>query len=128
MLAWVEDSYSEEDLHSVVVLSRVDADGDVVTPATELRRAEQDIEEVEPSLVESGGALAVVWSRGAGSRTCGDLHALDVLQLVLLDAATWAPVSNVLEMPSTIVGERGQLGGVLSPSPVALGADILVGS
>jgi hypothetical protein len=125
ILVWVEDFYSEEDLHSVLRLARVDDDGNVLTPPTLLRRAELDIDEVEPRLLRFNGMIALLWSRGASSRTCGICTAGHSLQSVLLDPETWVPASNVLDLPSTIQGERGQYGGVLGNAPVTFGTDIL---
>jgi hypothetical protein len=125
ILAWVEDSSSEEDLHSVVRVARVDDDGTILTPPTLVRRAEQDVEEIEPRLLRFNGMIALVWSRGASSRTCGICTAGHSFQLVLLDREAWTPVSNVLDVPSMIQGERGQYGGVLANAPVTFGDDIL---
>jgi hypothetical protein len=124
LVAWAEEKIGLGDsgASSVVRLARLDSAGvRQGTPAV-LRAATKDIDEVEPTLVPFGDAVAVFWGRGGHIYICGGCVPDNSIELVLVDPATLTPVSNVLSLGN---GGDPRGGGLLRRRVAVLGESLL---
>ena len=90
--------------------------------APALRAPTVDVDEVEPSLVPFGDAVAVLWGRGTHIYICGGCvpdHSIDVM---LIDPVTLAPRSNVVSVGN---GGGNKAGGLLRREVAVLGPSLL---
>jgi hypothetical protein len=94
LAAWVETQSSS----STVVLAQLDASGVRLGPPAPLRGVAAGFEEVEPSLVAYGDAVAVLWSRAKNIVICGGCIPDNRIDMVLIDPADLTPVSNVVTL------------------------------
>ncbi|HET6284782.1 MAG TPA: hypothetical protein VFH73_27750 [Polyangia bacterium] len=108
LAAWVETQSSS----STVVLARLDASGVRLGPPAPLRAAAGGFEEVEPSLVRYGDAVAVLWARAKHIVVCGGCIPDNHIDLLLIDPTDLTPVSNVV----SLVNDRPNAGGSGLPS------------
>jgi hypothetical protein len=107
--------------YSVVVLSRLDRAGVPVGNPIPLRARRDDVDEVEPTLVPFGDAVAVLWGHGTHIYACAGCvpdHRIDVM---LIDPATLSPLSNV-----EAITNGGKTGGLLRRRVVALADTLLM--
>jgi hypothetical protein len=94
----------------VVRLARLDAAGVRQGAPAALRAATPDIDEVEPTLVPFGDAVAVLWGRGNHIYICGGCVPDNSIELLLVDPTTLTPVSNQLSLTN---GGDPKAGGLL---------------
>ena len=126
LLAWTQGSIGETDFdtgansggYSIVRLQRIDADGEALAPAADVRPMEEDVDEVEPTLIDFGDAVGLLWGRGEHIYICGGCVPNHSVELVLLDPIQLRPVSNVAKVSPTA-------GGLLRRSAAVAGSNIL---
>jgi len=124
LAAWVETQSSS----STVVLARLDASGVRVGPPAPLRRVVAGIEEVEPSLVPYGDAVAVLWAPAKHIVVCGGCIPDNRIDMVLIDPADLTPVSNVVSLVNDKPNPGSSSlppGGLLRRQVVNLGQSLL---
>ncbi len=85
---------------AIIKLARLDAEGNSVEEAP-VRELVVDVDEVEPLLLPFQGALGLFWSTGTHIYMCGGCWPNHKVHFVLLDPATWTPVSEVLTLTPT---------------------------
>src|SRR6185436_18251059 len=112
--AWIEGrrgSFQEPGSGgSVVRLARLDGAGQRLGPPVSLRPYQAEVDEVEPTLVPFGEALAVLWGHGSHIYSCAGCHPDHRIDLMLIDPATLTPVSNVVSIDN---GGAPRAGGLL---------------
>jgi hypothetical protein len=115
--------YPTKGAWSVVRLTRLDSQGAPVGTSATLRAPESDVDEVEPVLTPSADALAVSWSRGSHIYMCGGCVPDHRIDLLLIDPASFAPLSNVV----TVTNGGGGLkaGGLLRKQVAATGSSFV---
>jgi hypothetical protein len=108
---------------SVVRLARVDGTGVLLGPPAALRAPADSIDEVEPSLVRLGDAVAVLWGRGNHIYLCGGCVPDHRVDLLLVDPADLTPLSQVVSITN---GGGVQAGGILRRQLAVLGKSLLM--
>jgi hypothetical protein len=122
--AWPEDRRGDVgQAGSVVRLVRLDASGNRVGEVASMRRFQADVDEVEPSLVPFGDAVAVLWARGSHTYICAGCVPDHRIDLLLIDPATLAPLSNVVSLTN---GGDPRAGGLLRRQVAVVGNSLLV--
>jgi hypothetical protein len=117
---WVE--YPGKGAWSIVRVVRLDAAGVAQGPPAPLRAPEAEVDEVEPTLLPFGDAVAVMWGRGSHIYACAGCVPDHRIDLVLVDPATLQPLSD----PVTISpGETQRPGGLLRRQVAVLGSTLL---
>jgi hypothetical protein len=125
LAAWIEGRQGG-DLHgagSVVRVARLDGRGNRLGDASSLRSFQADVDEVEPSLVPFGDAVAVLWARGSHIYICGGCVPDHGIDLLLVDPATLTPLSNVVSLTN---GGDPRGGGLLRHRAAVVGSSLLV--
>jgi hypothetical protein len=124
LAAWAETQRGAGDsgASSVVKVVRLDGAGRGQGAPVAMRAATKDIDEVEPTLVRFGDAVAVLWGRGSHIYICGGCQPDNSIDLVLIDPATLTPVSNQLSLTN---GGDPRAGGLLRRRVVRLGESLL---
>jgi hypothetical protein len=117
LAAWPEVALGQKG-SSVVRVVRLDGQGARLGPATAMRAPAPGFDEVEPSLLAFGDAVAVLWGRGTHIDICGGCVPDHRIDLVLIDPLTLDPLSDV----ATVTAKAG---GLLSRRAAVLGADLL---
>jgi hypothetical protein len=107
---------------SVVRLTRLDSQGAPVGMSATMRPPEADVDEVEPVLTPSADTLAVSWSRGSHIYMCGGCVPDHRIDLLLIDPASFVPVSNVVTVTN---GGGLNAGGLLRKQVAATGSLLL---
>jgi hypothetical protein len=130
LVAWTEGAAGMNDASPgwgsggwmAVQLARLDPAGVRLGAPVALRPPTEDVDEVEPSLVAFGDAVAVTWSRGAHIYACGGCTPDHRIDLLLIDPADLTPVSGVVSLPKdpAITG-----GGLLRRQVAVLGPSLL---
>jgi hypothetical protein len=124
LVAWGEgengDFETNTGAYSVIRLQQLSAEGErrgesvLVAPRTD------DIDQVEPSFVPwDDDTLALLWARGSHIYICGGCVPDHSVQMVLIDAQTLSPRSNVVQV-------EPDMGGLLGRSHAVSGSDLLV--
>jgi hypothetical protein len=108
---------------NVVRLARVDGSGRLLGPPALLRPPTDSIDEVEPSLVRFGDAVAVMWARGTHIYLCGGCVPDHRVDLLLIDPTDLTPLSQVVSIASP-GGVKG--GGLLYRQVAVLGRSLLM--
>lgn len=124
LAAWVETRRSQSfdgGASSTVWLARLSADGVVQGTPAPLRRAVDSIDEVEPSLVRLGDAVAVLWGRGTHIYICGGCVPDHGIDLLLVDPVDLTPLGAVVSVSSSTMPR----GGLLRRQVTALGTSLL---
>jgi hypothetical protein len=101
LVAWEENYFAPvNDMggHTIVRVARVTDAGDVVEPIRHVQDPEPGIVNVNPTLLAVPGALALSWSRGHYISVCGGCVTDNTMQLVQLDPADLAPISEIVEI------------------------------
>ena len=101
LVAWEENYFAPvNDMggHAIVRVARVNGTGEVVEPIRRVQDPEAGIVNVNATLLAVPGALALSWSRGHYISVCGGCVTDNTMQLVLLDPADLAPISEVVEI------------------------------
>jgi hypothetical protein len=106
---------------SMVRLARLDASGTRQGLPAPLRSFTSDVDEVEPALIPYGDAIAVLWGRGHHIYICGGCVPDHGVDLLLIDPATLAPVSNIVTLPNG----GPTAGGLLRRRTVVLGPSLV---
>jgi len=88
-----------------------------------MRPFQADVDEVEPSLVPFGDAVAVLWARGSHIYICGGCVPDHGIDLLLVDPATLTPLSNVVSLTN---GGDPRGGGLLRHRAAVVGSSLLV--
>jgi hypothetical protein len=123
LAAWTEAKRSEFTASgSVVRLARLDAEGNRLGEAASMRRFQYDVDEVEPTLVPFGDAVAVLWGHGSHIYICGGCVPDHRVDLLLVDPATLAPVGNLVSLTN---GGDPRGGGLLRRQVGVLGSSLL---
>ncbi len=107
---------------AVVRLTRLDSEGNPTGSAL-LRAHEDDVDEVEPVLTPLGDALAVSWSRGTHIYICGGCVPDHRIDLVVIDANSFDPLSQLVTV--TNGGGRGA-GGLLRKQTAVAASSLLM--
>jgi hypothetical protein len=124
LAAWTEARRAQSSgAGSVVRVARLDGRGNRLGEAASMRSFKADIDEVEPSLVPFGDAVAVLWGRGSHIYICGGCVPDHSIDLVLIDPATLAPLSNVVSLTN---GGDPRAGGLLRHRSAIVGTSLLV--
>jgi hypothetical protein len=108
---------------NVVRLARVDGSGRLLAPPASLRAPTDSIDEVEPSLVRYGDAVAVLWARGTHIYLCGGCVPDHRVDLLLIDPTDLTPLSEVVSITS---GGQMLAGGLLRRQVAVLGKSLLM--
>jgi hypothetical protein len=117
--AWTEARRGERrDAGSVVRLARIDSAGNRLGAPVALRAFQADVDEVEPTLVPFGDAIAVLWGHGSHTYACGGCVPDHRIDLLIVDPATLTPVSNLLSLSN---GGSPMAGGLLRARVAVLG-------
>jgi hypothetical protein len=122
LAAWTEVKDGPAGASSVVRLVRLDSAGARRGTPVPLRAARNDVDEVEPTLVPFGDAVAVLWGRGQHIYICGGCIPDHSIELILLDPTTLTPLSNVVSLTN---GGGAGAGGLLRRSVAVLGNSLL---
>ena len=121
--AWTEARRGDgKDSGSVVRLARLDGTGNRLGAPVSLRAFQADVDEVEPTLVPFGEALAVLWGHGSHIYSCAGCVPDHRIDLLLVDPATLTPVSNLLSLNN---GGSPKAGGLLRRRVAVLGDSLL---
>jgi hypothetical protein len=107
---------------SIVWLQRLDAGGAPQGPRSPLRPPTPGVEEIEPSLLRFGDAVAVMWAHGSYSYLAGHGTPDHRIDLVLVDPTSLRPISNVA---SVLPPSGSRVGGLLRRSEAVLDRSIL---
>jgi hypothetical protein len=107
---------------SIVWLQRLDAGGVPQGRPSPLRASTAGVEEVEPSLLRFGDAVAVLWAHGSFSYVLGRGTPDHRVDLVLVDPGSLRPISNVVSVHPP-AGDRA--GGLVRRREVVLDRSIL---
>jgi len=108
--AWTEARRGDRrDAGSVVRLARLDGAGNRLGAPVSLRAFQADIDDVEPTLVPFGDALAVLWGHGSHVYRCAGCAPDHRIDLLLVDPATLTPVSNLLSLYNGGIPRAGGL-------------------
>jgi hypothetical protein len=126
--AWTEGGHGTfpGDLHDggwVVRLARLDGAGNRVGVPVSLRKFQSDADEVEPTLIPFGDALAVLWAHGSHIYSCAGCVPDHRIDLLLVDPVTLTPVSNVVSVTN---GGAPKAGGLLRRRVAVLGDSLLM--
>ena len=124
LAAWTELRFDPEAMSgawSIVRVARLSPYG-LVEASAPLRAPTADIDEVEPSLVEFGDAVAVLWARGTHIYICGGCVPDHRIDLLLIDPITLAPRSNVVSVGN---GGGQKAGGLLRREVAVVGPSLL---
>jgi hypothetical protein len=125
LAAWTETRFSPSEMSNawaIVRVARLSPDGVVQGAAPALRAAAADVDEVEPSLVRFGDAVAVLWGRGSHIYICGGCIPDHRIDLLLIDPRTLDPLSNVVSLTN---GGGARDGGLLRRAVTASGSSLL---
>jgi hypothetical protein len=122
--AWTEQRKGQTiGAYSIVRLVRLDRAGVRQGAAVPLRRPTPEVDEVEPTLVPFGDAVAVLWGRGSHIYFCAGCAPDDGIDLLLVDPATLAPLSNVVSITN---GGGRDAGGLMRHRVAVQGHTLLV--
>jgi hypothetical protein len=108
---------------SVVRLARIDGSGTPLGPPALLRAPADSFDEVEPSLVRLGDAVAVLWARGTHIYLCGGCVPDHRIDLLLIDPIELTPLSDVVSISN---GGGTHAGGLLRRQLAVLGQSLLM--
>jgi len=108
---------------SVVRLARIDGSGNPLGAPAFLRAPADSFDEVEPSLVRLGDAVAVLWARGTHIYLCGGCVPDHRIDLLLIDPIELTPLSNVVSISN---GGGTHAGGLLRRQLAVLGKSLLM--
>ena len=126
LAAWTEARWDPSSFvssaWSIVRLARLDPSGLVQGEAVPLRAPKIDIDEVEPSLVPFGNAVAVFWGRGTHIYLCAGCVPDHRIDLILIDPRTLNPLSNVVSVTNAGTAKAG---GLLRRAAVTMGSSLL---
>jgi hypothetical protein len=131
----LEDTIANRGAYSVVRLARLDGSGALVGRPLALRAPAESFDEVEPTLMPYGEAIAVLWSRGSHIYVCGGCVPDDRIDFVLVDPATLTPLSEVVSITNggplglrpIDAGSGGNVsGGLLRHRAAVLGDSVLL--
>jgi hypothetical protein len=87
----------------------------------DLQAPVKDREAVQPTWVEMGDDVGLLWAEGGIIYICAGCVPDHSLKLVVLDGQSFAPQSNVVELVNPLPS-----GGLLSPATVPIGDELLV--
>lgn len=131
LASWVESRQGQNDSPvppygsggwAMVKVVKLDQAGQRQGEPAPLRAWTDSVDEVEPTLVRFGDAVAVLWGRGQHIYACGGCVPDHRIDMVLLDPATLAPLSAV----ATITNGGGLgAGGLLGKQSLVRGNAIL---
>jgi hypothetical protein len=123
VIAWSEGSYGNYETstggYSVIRMLKLDGKGTPQGAAPMLRTKTDDIDEVEPNLIQFGTAIGMLWGRGSHIYVCAGCVPNHSIELVLLDPDSMVPVSNVVKIPAP------ELGGLLNKHVAVTGPHVL---
>ncbi len=108
---------------SVVRLAKVDGSGNPLGAPAFLRAPADSFDEVEPSLVRFGDAVAVLWARGTHIYLCGGCVPDHRIDLLLIDPTELTPLSDVVSISN---GGGTHAGGLLRRQLAVLGQSLLM--
>jgi hypothetical protein len=122
LAAWVSVGSDQ----ATVWLARLDPSGALVGSPAPLRAPASAIDEVEPSLVPFGDAVAVLWARGTHIFICGGCVPDHRIDLVLIDPGDFTPVSDVVSLTNGAApGPNNRAGGLLRRQVAKVGQSLL---
>lgn len=123
LAAWthLHGGYETQEIAINLRIGWFDADGDPRGETYELQRPIVHEQNLEPSWVEVGDDLGLVWAKGGVIYICAGCIPDDHLELVVLDGETLAPVSNVVSLSNGLTN-----GGLRRPEVVRTGSDLLI--
>jgi hypothetical protein len=126
LAAWTESRWDPNSFMSsawsIVRLARLDPSGVVQGQAVPLRAPLIDFDEVEPSLVPFGNAVAVFWGRGSHIYICAGCVPDHRIDLILVDPRTLNPLSNLVSVTNAGTAKAG---GLLRRAATTLGSSLL---
>jgi hypothetical protein len=128
LAAWTESDLGDPNTFSgassVVRLVRLDASGARTGTPAPLRAATVDIDEIEPSLVAFGDAVAVLWGRGDHIYVCAGCIPDHRIDLLLVDPVDLVPLGDVVTISPVPVPPVTVGGGLLNRSVAVRGSSI----
>jgi hypothetical protein len=125
LAAWTEARWTQSfdgGAWVTVQLARLDQSGVRQGPPVPMRATADSVDEVEPSLVPFGDAVAVLWGRGTHIYLCAGCVPDHRIDMMLIDPADLTPLSNVVSV--TNVGTP-KAGGLLRRQVAAVGNTLL---
>jgi hypothetical protein len=126
LAAWTEARWDPSSFMSsawsIVRLARLDSSGVVQGQAVSLRAPAVDFDEVEPSLVPFGNAVALFWGRGSHIYICAGCVPDHRIDLILVDPRTLNPLSNLVSVTNAGTAKAG---GLLRRTVTTLGSSLL---
>jgi len=124
LVAWTETRSGglDKGASAVVRVARLDSAGVRQGAPVALRPHTPDVDEVEPTLVPFGDAVAVFWGRGSHIYICGGCVPDNSIELLLIDPATLTPLSNLISLTN---GGDPRGGGLLRRRVAVLGESLL---
>ena len=113
------DGSGPEKAYAIIRIAELDGSGAVIGGPHSLQSPENDIDQVDPTLLPFADTIAVLWGRGSHIYVCAGCIPDHRTTLVLLDPVTLAPASNIVSLAPTS-------GGQLNRSAVVVGSSILM--
>ena len=123
LAAWTVFSggYENQDISLNVRIGWFDRRGNPVGATYDLQKPVVHEENVEPSWVEFGDDLGLVWAKGGVIYVCAGCIPDNHLEFVVLDGESLAPLSNVVRLDNSETN-----GGLRRPEVVVSGSDLLL--
>jgi hypothetical protein len=125
LAAWTEARWTQSfdgGAWVTVQLARLDESGVRQGPPVPMRAIADSVDEVEPSLVPFGDAVAVLWGRGTHIYLCAGCVPDHRIDMVLIDPADLTPLSNVVSVTNAGTPKAG---GLLRRQVAAVGNTLL---
>lgn len=124
-VAWTVDSGDSDveamDAATTIRIARFDADGVRQGLMYDLQAPVRDRESVQPSWIEIGDDVGLIWSDGSIIYFCAGCVPNHSLKFVVLDGETLTPQSEVVALMNTLPS-----GGLLIPAVAHAGDDLVV--
>jgi hypothetical protein len=123
LAAWTVFSggYENQDISVNIRIGWFDRRGNPVGATYDLQKPVRDEENVEPSWVEFGDDLGLVWAKGGVIYICAGCIPDNHLEFVVLDGESLAPLSNVVRLDNSLTN-----GGLRRPEAAVSGSDLLL--
>jgi hypothetical protein len=126
LAAWTESTPDEENSYVVIYVARLDADGELQREPVLLAQATPGVDQVEPTFLRWGDAVALLWARGSHIYVCGGCTPDHSVHMLLIDPDALTPKSNVVETAPPLAMLDHRSGGLLRRKVALLGMQDLV--